>query len=116
MKRSPMRRGKSKSAYANRERATAYMLAVKQLTCCAIYLSPCEGEIEADHAGRRGLGQKCADEEVIPLCTGHHRARTDFSGCFRQWQKSDMRVFLLDAIERTQATMRSRGLLPDLTT
>ena len=30
--------------------------------------------VEAHHYGRRGLGQKCGDDEVTPLCGTHHRA------------------------------------------
>lgn len=29
--------------------------------------------IEAHHYGRRGLGQRCGDDEVAPLCGLHHR-------------------------------------------
>ena len=28
---------------------------------------------EAHHYGRRGLGQKCGDDKVAPLCGTHHR-------------------------------------------
>ncbi len=28
---------------------------------------------EAAHVGKRGLGQKCNDDETLPLCAWHHR-------------------------------------------
>ena len=31
------------------------------------------GRTEIAHVGERGLGQKCADNEVVPLGTKHHR-------------------------------------------
>jgi hypothetical protein len=30
------------------------------------------GPIEAAHVGRRGIGQKCSDREVLPLCARLH--------------------------------------------
>ena len=32
---------------------------------------------EAAHVGERGLGQKCSDREVIPLCAEHHRTGSE---------------------------------------
>ena len=31
------------------------------------------GPVEAAHVGKRGIGQKCADSEALPLCVWHHR-------------------------------------------
>lgn len=57
----------------------------KTLRCCApylaerlgeavlVYIGPCEGEVEADHAGAHGLSRKSDDSTVIPLCVRHHR-------------------------------------------
>lgn len=101
--RSPMKRGKSKSKYATRERDVDFMLWVKTLPCLGARFSPCEGPVEADHAGSRGLGQKCPDDECIPLCTKHHRERTDFSGTFKTWNKPMMRSFLETGIANTKA-------------
>lgn len=33
--------------------------------------------VEAAHVGRRGLGQKCSDNETVPLCVRHHRTGKD---------------------------------------
>jgi hypothetical protein len=32
-----------------------------------------KGRTEAAHVGIRGLGQKCADKDSMPLCGAHHR-------------------------------------------
>jgi len=102
-------RARKPSKYKLRVRDTEYMLAVKRLACAARDLSmfhPCEGVIEADHAGRRPLGRKCDDRETIPLCTEHHRQRTDFSGAFRKWNGSQMRAWLDEKIQDTQRQLR----------
>lgn len=104
-------RTRKRSRYARRERNVDFMLWVKTLPCVARALGPCSGVVEADHAGSRGLGQKCPDEETIPICTGHHRERTDFSGAFKTWDQNAMRGFLELAIEHTQALARSCGRL-----
>ena len=77
----------------------------RRLPCCARDLGPCWGRIEADHAGPRPLGRKCSDDETIPLCSGHHRARTDLAGPFRGWGREQMRAWLDAQIEQTQAAM-----------
>jgi hypothetical protein len=60
------------------------------------------GRIEADHAGRRPLGRKCNDRETQPLCSLHHRQRTDWSGPFRDWSKEEMSAWLREGIVETQ--------------
>ena len=106
-------RTRKRSRYRQRERQVDYMLWVKTLPCVARHLGPCSGVVEADHAGARGLGQKCSDIETIPICTGHHRERTDFSGTFKTWNKDGMRVFLAGAIASTQELwVRVFGQLP----
>lgn len=37
------------------------------------YAHVCSGKLEAAHAGRRGRGQKAADETALPMCTNGHR-------------------------------------------
>jgi hypothetical protein len=98
-----------RSAYARRPRDTPYMLAVKDLGCCARHLGGCYGEVQADHAGRRGLGQKAADDTVIPICRQHHRDRGDFAGVFKKWDQAKMRLFLLAAIEETRSRLAYPG-------
>lgn len=62
----------------------------------------CEGRVQADHAGSRGLGQKSADDTCIPLCRNHHGERTDYRGTFKNWNAAMMRSFNDWAIERTR--------------
>lgn len=105
IKRGQPRHGK-KSAYASRERDTRYMVWVKSLECCAatdLGLGGCSRVVEADHAGRRPLGRKCPDTETIPLCSQHHRERTDFAGAFKSWDRARMREWLDRMIAETQA-------------
>lgn len=102
------RRPRKVSRYRARERDVDFMLWVKTLRCFAFEIGMetghrCGGVVEADHAGRRGLGQKCADDECIPLCTEHHRQRTDFSGAFKSWTKDRMRGWLEASIVLVQS-------------
>lgn len=81
-----------------------YMERVRQLPCfvACCFLEVCDGPIEADHAGRRPMGRKCSDRETVPLCSLHHRQRTDFSGPFKSWNGLQMRAWLDEAILTTQ--------------
>lgn len=79
------------------------MLWVKTLPCSCIGWSRCSGVVEADHAGKRGLGQKCDDRETIPMCSQHHHDRHAFSGLFRSHDAARMRKFLDYQISRTRA-------------
>jgi len=89
------------------------MLLVKKLPCAvrwvhvdapiaALLPTKCGGRVEADHAGRRGIKQKAADNTTIPACTNHHGERGDFTGAFKNFKQADMRLWLLAAIEQTQ--------------
>lgn len=104
-----MRRRPGSTKYSRRDRDFDFMAFVKQGPCIAAGMSPCEGEIEADHAGRRGLGMKASDDTCIGLCTLHHRQRTDFSGPFRSWDQAQMRAWLEAAIAETRQRYASRG-------
>ncbi len=77
---------KRKSARRGRVLNPAYLLFVRQFACVVCYggklcmpdslMYPIwqDSRTEAAHVGDRGLGQKCSDEEALPLCaTGHHR-------------------------------------------
>lgn len=89
----------------------AYTLASRLLFARDIALvrtTPCDGPIEADHAGERGLGRKAADSTCIPLCRGHHRERTDHAGTFRPLTRDELRAWRARAIEHTQAAWRNR--------
>lgn len=81
---------------------TSWMLLVKRLPCCAAQLdvhTTCQGVVEADHAGLRPMGRKCSDKDTIPLCSKHHRERTDFRGTFKTWDGARMRAWLDAQIE-----------------
>jgi len=72
----------AKTKYKSRPRDTAYMLWVKTQPCCAYagpwpapLIWPCDGPVEADHAGGgAGMGRKADDSTCIPLCQRHHRS------------------------------------------
>lgn len=72
----------------------------------------CSGAVEADHAGDRGLGQKADDTTCIPLCTQHHRERTDHSGAFRHLTREQARAWRTRAIQRTQTMWAEREGAP----
>ena len=58
----------------------------------------CTGRIEADHMGRRGIGQKAEDSTCAPMCTKHHRHRTDVYGFFKGWTQAELRLWVEWAI------------------
>ncbi len=105
MKRTPLKRGtktlqrktrlrqKSKTKkYARRARDSDYMLFILSQSCWAYpHGKPCEGRVQADHAGTRGLGVKAPDNTCIPLCRKHHGERTDYRGYFKNWKGPQMR-------------------------
>lgn len=91
------------SRYSDRQRDLKRMAWVKQQEC-AVSLDqvvlelagPCEGVIEADHAGGgSGMGRKAPDDTTIPACVRHHREPGLESllygkvehGFVRQWKK-----------------------------
>jgi hypothetical protein len=99
LRRSPMRRRPRTTKYSRRPRDFAFMQWVK-LQLCAVEEewpvrderpTPCTPIVEADHAGARGLSQKASDDTCIPLCTGHHRERTDHTGTFKHVTKEQAR-------------------------
>lgn len=109
----PMRARSPTNSYRKRERFLDYMMAVKSLPCAAVIVPGhvCEGPIEADHAGPRGIGQKAHDGTVIPLCRLAHRQRTDFSGVFRDWNQAKMRDFLFGRIMQTRRYLDANGVV-----
>lgn len=44
------------------------------------------------------MGQKADDRTCIPLCSKHHRERTDFSGLFKGWNQERMRGWLAESV------------------
>lgn len=107
MKRSPLKPKRATPRRSSRVRDVDYMLRVKALPCSLLYAGDhvCEGVIEADHVGPRGLGQKSNDRDTIPLCTRGHRERTDFSGYFRGFDQAKMRLWCQRKLEVTRALL-----------
>lgn len=116
-----MRRRKGSTSYSRRERDFDFMGFVKQQPCVVHVLpppfytssprakaTPCSGEVEADHQGAHGLGQKAADDTCVPLCMQHHRERTDHSGTFRSFTRDEARSWRALAIAHTQANWATR--------
>ena len=75
----PRKRAKPRRGPAKDE---DYLDFVRTMPCVVCYR--CESLIipaEAAHIGlttsRRGLGQKCPDNETLPLCVAHHREGPD---------------------------------------
>jgi hypothetical protein len=54
-----------------------YLDFIRQCWCVLTATGDCVGAVEAAHVGDRGLGQKCRDQETIPLCGYHHRTGPD---------------------------------------
>jgi len=105
LRRTSRLRASGKSAYRQRPRDMAYIVWVWRQPCCARLLpnpSPCGGHVEADHAGRRGMGRKAPDETCIPLCRQHHRERGSFSGMFRDYDQATMRAWLASMVRKFQ--------------
>lgn len=79
MKRTPLKRRGSKpirragGAVQNPE----YLDFIRRWGCVLATTYDCVGAVEAAHVGDRGLGQKCRDQETIPLCAYHHRTGPD---------------------------------------
>lgn len=108
LRKTPLRRktrlrpiGKGK--YARRPRNHDYMDFIRWCECILKYVdgaSPCDGRMEADHAGARGgapdagpAQRKTDDTTCIPACHGHHGERTDSRGYYKGWGAAKMRAF-----------------------
>lgn len=117
-----------KTKYRTRPRAFDYMGWVKQQPCIVrtlaeieaaetgrggdliIALSNCGGVVEADHTVNGGMSHKGPDALCVPICTQHHRERTDFSGAFKFFTKATMRAFTSTAVQLTQNRARAAGV------
>lgn len=112
LRRTQMRRRPRSTKYSRRERDMDYMGFIKKHPCClrhygasiecatGILATSCSGPVEADHMGRRGVGQKASDMTCAPLCRKHHRERTGMSGSFRGCSREAMRAWCDAMIER----------------
>lgn len=106
------------SKYRRRERDVPFMKWVKRQPCAVRAdppdpdrMTPCTGRVEADHLGERGLGQKASDDTCAPLCSQHHRERTDHAGAFFNLTRDQLRLWRARALHRTTVAwaMRSQG-------
>lgn len=113
-------KARPRSTYRKRQRDTPRMLFVKTMICSVIAIpppwisvweiTPCSGVIEADHMGARGVGRKAPDDTCAPLCTGHHRERTDHTGTFKHVTKAEEREWREVAIERARDQYASHAV------
>lgn len=90
---------------------------VRTLKCCAPLAGVihfCFGPIEADHAGPRPCGRKCSDDQTIPLCSLHHRNRTDATGPFKGWDRWKMRSWCTERIAETRTQVHARRARIDI--
>lgn len=104
------------TAYAERVREFDYMGWVKTLPCLLGgswslrhprgQLTPCSGEIQADHAGDRVFPHKAPDSTCVPMCSGHHGERTNGPSCtngaFRAFRGDAMKEWRHAAIPLIQ--------------
>lgn len=100
----PIRKRKLTPRRSSRVIDLAYRRAVAELPCRARHLSPCDGVVDPDHQGRRGMGQKCSDYECVPMCRLHHELRL-FKGPFASWSGAEMDQWLYEGIVETQTKL-----------
>ena len=99
------------SEYADRDRDFDRMGWIKQQRCCAATIGrevgPCEGVIEADHAGGyadgRATSRKSTDDTTIPLCVRHHRNPGLGSILYGQLEAGELRAWRDRMIEYFRA-------------
>lgn len=90
-----------------------YLMFVRCQPCRMWMNDPCEGKVEAHHAGRdRGLSQRAHDSTAIPLCHKHHRNWHDASGPFRHFKKRDRRAWADRQVAWTRAQWTAEGEEP----
>ena len=79
MKRTPLKRrsGKPIRRAGGAVQNPEYLDFIRRWGCVLATTGDCVGAVEAAHVGDRGLGQKCRDQETIPLCGYHHRTGPD---------------------------------------
>ena len=127
-RKTPMRRqrvrmkARGNTKYRRRERDVDFMLFVLTQPCVLAGVAGagrCDGRVQADHAGARGMGVKAPDNTCVPLCLKHHGNRTDYRGFFRDWRGERMRAWCDLTISYTQefyATLCELGQTPWRTT
>lgn len=70
-------------------------------------IGPCDGRTEVHHAGPRAGWRRAADDAVIPLCSKHHRQRTDLAGPFSGWERGTLMEWETAVIEQYRAEWRA---------
>jgi hypothetical protein len=101
-RKTPVNRRRSKPRRSSRRLDPGYLARVRELPCVVAEHNSCAGVTEAHHMGPRGLGQKCSDDESVPLCNLHHRCWHDCIGPFLGKSKDWRAGFATWAIERTR--------------
>jgi len=67
-----------------------------------VHLLECRGIIEAHHAGRRGVGQKCSDYDTHGFCSLHHLHWHAGIGPFKGWTRQQRREWADEQILLTR--------------
>ena len=73
-------------------RSKAYLGWIRRQPCSATPSigragGDCDGITQASHHGGRGMGQKCSDYRVIPLCRYHHMDEWTAKGTLFGWPR-----------------------------
>lgn len=110
-RKTPLNWRRRKPRRQSRERNREFMMWVRRQPCAVRGEMPfvarmedlCDGHVQADHVGRRGLSQKSDDVECVPLCEKHHTQRSSFHGFFATWDQEQMRAWLEKQIAFYQA-------------
>lgn len=92
-RKTPLRTVSKTNSYRKRTRDPDFMAFVAWCPCALKDEGGCKGRVEVDHAGAHPKGWRSADDATIPLCTHHHRARTDYRGYFKNWTGNQMRAW-----------------------
>ena len=107
-----MKRRRSTPRRSSRVYDQEYLRWIRHQPCCAkVHGGRCGGRVEADHTGRRGVGQKADDRSAVSLCHNHHVWRTNFAGPFKEWDQMRMREWLANEVIRHnhEYTMKERN-------
>ncbi len=103
---SPGRKASTRTT-TSRSKDPAYLAQVRGLGCYLFMdpVSTCFGPIDAHHAGRKGVGQKCSDYETHGFCRKHHDAWHSHNDLFKGWTRDERRLFANIAIAFTQYSL-----------
>lgn len=114
-RKTPLRPKRSKSRRTEQARDPGWLADVRKLPCRAVELeraTPCMGRVEAHHAGTRpGIGLKCSDLDVLPVCRGHHDELHSLTGTFKRFDKAKLQAWREDQIAWTRAWVNAKRRL-----